>query len=351
MVAAIDRATAGIARVRERRPFIDHLVRMVVHYGQVKGNLHAGAITYFAFLSFFPLLALTFFAVGLVSEVYTDADGQVRTAIQSIFPGLVGDGEGQVPLDTVRSFSGLAGVIGLLGVLYTGSSFIQVLREALTYVFEQPQSTVAFPKQKLADLGAMASIGGALLLSIAIGGGISRLSKVLLDLVGLDDDLAWLLSGLALLVGFAVNTLLFFLMFRQLARPEAPARSLWQGALFSAVAFELLKQVASTLLASTKEQPAFQAFGIALILLVWINYFARLAIFGASFAHTSRAAMAARRVKSLPVQGPQAPSLAQWAAAAEPEPAAPRVRRAAGSFAAGGAAMLALVAAARRLTR
>lgn len=350
MVAVVDRATTRFARLRAKRPFVDHVVRMVQHYGQVKGNLHAGAITYFAFLSFFPLLALTFFAVGLVSQVYPDANDQVRAVIQGIFPGLVGNDEGQVPLDTVRSFSGVAGVIGLVGVLYTGSGFIQVLREALTFVFERPQSTAAFPQQKLADVLAMATIGSALLISVALGGGISRLSTVLLDLVGLDDDLAWVLSGLALLVGFGVNTLLFFLMFRQLARPEAPAKSLWQGALLSAVAFELLKQVASTLLTATKEQPAFQAFGIALILLIWINYFARLTIYGASFSHTSLEAIALRSHQGDPVQGPQSPTQRQWAQAAGGPPTS-LVRRSATPFAAGGAAMLALVAAIRRTQR
>ena len=52
---------------------MDHLVRMVQHYGNVKGSLQAGAATYFAFLSFFPILALAFFAIGWVAQVYPDA--------------------------------------------------------------------------------------------------------------------------------------------------------------------------------------------------------------------------------------------------------------------------------------
>ena len=48
------------------------------HYGDVKGGLQAGAVTYFAFLSFFPILALAFFVVGLLSQVYPDARGRPR---------------------------------------------------------------------------------------------------------------------------------------------------------------------------------------------------------------------------------------------------------------------------------
>ena len=52
---------------------------MVQHYGAVNGNAQAGAVTYFGFLSFFPILALGFFVIGLVAQLYPDikaADGR-----------------------------------------------------------------------------------------------------------------------------------------------------------------------------------------------------------------------------------------------------------------------------------
>ena len=64
-----------VADVREHRPFVDHVVRTVEHYGSVNGNALAAAVTYFAFLSFFPILALAFAVVGLVSRAYPNADG------------------------------------------------------------------------------------------------------------------------------------------------------------------------------------------------------------------------------------------------------------------------------------
>jgi membrane protein len=55
-----------------------------------------------------------------------------------------------------------------------------------------------------------------------------------------------------------------------------------------ALGFELLKQASTWLLAATTRQPAFQAFGIALILLVWIYYFSRVLLFAASWAATHK---------------------------------------------------------------
>ena len=72
------------------------------------------------------------------------------------------------------------------------------------------------------------------------------------------------------------------------------AGSLWAGAVLGAIAFEVLKQALELLLKSTQGNPAFQAFGIALILLVWINYFSRVVLYAAAFAHTSPAARALR---------------------------------------------------------
>ena len=83
-------------------------------------------------------------------------------------------------------------------------------------------------------------------------------------------------------------------MFTLLAQPRAPRISLVKGALLGAVGFEVLKAVALLLIAQTKGQPAFQAFGVALILVVWINYFSRLVMLAAAWAYTSPGAVAQR---------------------------------------------------------
>ncbi len=350
MAAAVDRAK-DVATEVQRRPFVAHLLRMVQHYGSSQGNLHAGAVSYFAFLSFFPLLALTFFAVGIVSQVYPDLNSQVRDAIQDLFPGLVGSDKGQISLDQIRGFSGLAGLLGLAGVLYTGLGFVQVLREALTLTFGRPLPTASFVKIKLMDLLGLVTVGGTLFLSVAVGSGVTRFSSGLLGLLGLGDELRLVLVAFGVAVSLLINAVLFFVMFKQLARAPVPSRSLWSGALLGAIGFELIKQLSAQVISLTQGNPAFQAFGIALTLIVVFNYFARLTLYAACWAYTTRAAMALRPVDGVPVQGPQAPSLAQWSAATEPSVAPTLVRRVAAPFAAGSAAMLALVALMRRLLR
>ena len=59
----------------------------------------------------------------------------------------------------------------------------------------------------------------------------------------------------------------------------------WQGALVGAIGFEALKNLSVYLLGAAKGQPAFQVFGISLILLVWINYFSRVTLYAAAWAY------------------------------------------------------------------
>src|SRR5680860_1135413 len=138
MASLKERVTTKVKEVRERRPIVDHLVKMVAHYGAVNGNGQAGAVTFFGFLSFFPILALAFFLVGYVSQVYGEANTYLVQAIDEIFPGLIGNGETQISLTDFQENAGAIGIIGLVGVLYSGLGWLSGMREALLTMFKMP---------------------------------------------------------------------------------------------------------------------------------------------------------------------------------------------------------------------
>lgn len=346
MPALVERVKARIEDVRQRRPLIDHLVRMQEHYGEVKAGQQAGAVTYFAFLSFFPILALAFFVVGRIAAVYRGVRGDLTDALDAVMPGLIGSEEGQLSLQTIEDAAATLGIIGAVVLLYSGLGWLSAMRDALVVVFEVPaKEQPNFVVGKLRDLVTLALIGSILLVSVAVAGLVGGLSDLVLDWLGLGTELGWLVKLLTVVLGFAANMLLFFSMFRLLAEPHTPRRSLWSGALLGAVAFEVLKQVSGFLIGSTQGNPAFQAFGIALIVLVWINYFSRVVLYAAAFAHTSPAARAARPdADPAPVQGPPSPPV--WRRPAEPEEPAW-----APAYVAGALSTLGAVALMKRLTK
>ena len=288
-----ERVTTRVSQVRERRPFVDHLVRTQLHYGSVKASQQAGAITYFAFLSFFPIMALAFFLIGYIVKVFPDAQDTLVKAIGELLPGLLGTRDDQISIVDVQDAAGAVGLVGLVGLVYAGLGWLSAMRDALVVVFEMPdQEQRNFVLGKLHDLVSLALVGFVLVFSVGASGLVSGFSKDVLDWVGLGTELGWLLALLTVALGLGANTVLFFALFKLLGESPTPTRSLWSGALFGAIGFEVLKQLSGLLLASTKNQPAFQAFGIALILLVWINYFSRVVLYSAAFAHTSREARA-----------------------------------------------------------
>lgn len=332
----------------------DHLMRMVEHYGRVKGNLQAGAVTYFGFLSFFPILALAFFVIGYVSSVYQGAEENLIDAINSVLPGMVGEGEGQISLESIQESASAVGLIGLVGVLYAGLGWLSGMRQALMVMFERPERVKPnFVVGKLRDLASLTTIGVVLVISVGVSSVISGFSRQVLELVGLGEELSPLLTLITVVVGLATNMLLFYALFRLLADPQIPKTSMWSGALLGALGFEVLKRLSALLMESTKSQPAFQAFGIALILVVWINYFSRVVMFAAAWAHTSRRA---RKVLARLAKQRAARERATMVGSFEPGKATVKMvgddaekKRSTRAFAAGGASMLAVVAVVRRV--
>lgn len=352
MPSMVQRVKGRIEAARERRPLLDQVVRTVGHYGAVKGNLQAGAVTYFAFISFFPILALAFAVIGFVARVYDGAETDLVDAINSVLPGLVGEGEGEISLDDIRDSAPGILSVGLVVVLYSGLGWLSSMRDALLVVFEMPSGQQPnFLVGKVRDLLALTTLGLILVVAVGVSGIARGLSEQILDWVGLGSGLGWLLGLVAVTIGLAANALLFFALFKVLAEPDLPRRALWSGAILGAVGFEALKQVSQLLLQSTASSPAFQAFGIALILVVWINYFSRVVMYAAAWAYVHPAARALRPEGDAPTQGPPSPPLAwrdRLAADRAEEPAAVRW---ATPFAAGSAATLALVAVLRRKGR
>ena len=283
-----------IQRLRDRYPFFDHVMAMNEHYGKVEGSVLAGAVTYFGFLSFFPILAVAFAVVGYVSVAYPDARDSLVTAIQQVFPGIVSStGEpGTISLADIESAKAAAGVIGFLGVLYSGLNWVSGLRLALEDAFEVPRSEKRnFIVGKGIDLLALGLIGAILIVSVGLAGVVKGAADEILDVIGLSGSIigAVLVWAVGIVLGVAASTLLFFTMFRVLGSPELPSKPLWSGAILGAVGFEVLKLLVVNVIGGVGGS-AFAPLAIAVTLVVWINYFSRLILYGASWAVTSPSA-------------------------------------------------------------
>lgn len=289
----VDRLKARLAAARERYAVLDHAITAYQHYTSVQGNVLAGAVTYFGFLSFFPVLALAFAVVGYVAGAVPNAEDTLVEALQEVLPGLVGpDGsDAVIKISTFTDAAGTATVFGVVGLLYSGLGWLSGLREALQAIFAVPPGAKRnFVLGKAFDLITLLVLGIVLFVSVGLSTAVSGFLDALLGWVNLEDapGIGLLVSGVAILLGIGASTLLFFFMFRLLPNPDLPTRALFRGALFGAIGFEILKLLAGFLISSATQNPAAALLGTALILLVWINYFSRIALLAAAWAATSK---------------------------------------------------------------
>jgi membrane protein len=260
------RAVLGTARIRW--PWFDHLVRTFQRYQIQSGDRLAGAISYFAFLSFFPIIALAFAVFGYFLSVRPDATATLREAINQYLPGLAD----KLPIQEIADSRTSAGVIGLLGLLYAGLGAIDALRGALREISMTTEPPLNFLLAKLRDLSALILLGTTMVASVLVGGFATQAGGTVAEWLGLSESAVG--RGTIWLVGVTVSVLadvvVFLIILRWLGRSRQPLRVLLRGALFGAVGFALLKQLAALLLSHILNNPIYGVFAVVVGLLVFM---------------------------------------------------------------------------------
>ncbi|MEO3799004.1 YihY/virulence factor BrkB family protein [Nonomuraea sp. B1E8] len=270
---------------RVRRPSIDHLIRTVQRYRLQSGDRLAGAVTYFAFLSFFPLLSLAYAVLGFAVATSDATRDALQRAITERLPGLAS----QLNLEGIAQARETAGIIGLLGLLYAGFGALDALREALREMSMTTAPPLGFVAGKLRDLASLVIVGATMILSVLVAGfATTATDKVLHALFGDSSMLVTLglrIAGVVASVG--ADWLLFLILLGWVAKAGLPFRAIAQGALLGALGFGVLKQAATLLLGHTLSNPVYGAFAVIVGLLIWINISARLVLFVAAWTSTA----------------------------------------------------------------
>lgn len=278
-------AQTGVKTVRARRPFLDHVIRAFSRYQADGGDRLAASVTYFGFLSFFPLIALAFSIAGFVVDAYPDAQSQLTEQINNFLPGL----SDKLDVATIGNAKVATGLVGLVGLLFAGLGWIDALREAVRTVWHHNVQAGNFVVKKLVDIGVLAGLGLTLLASVAVTGVSSAAMTWFLDLIGLENNSVARIGlravgiALALLVDLAV----FVYLFTRLPRLDTPIRRVLKGALLGAVGLEILKVVGSLLVSRTTNNPVYGAFAVVVGLLIWINLVSRFMLFTAAWTVTA----------------------------------------------------------------
>lgn len=288
--AAQETAKETGSAVRRRAPWLDHLVRAGLRYTDRNGDYLAAGITYFSFLSLFPVLLLALSVAGFVLNRDPALQHRLNTFIAEQIPGQLGASV-VTALDGAIASRGAVGVVGLLGLAYAGTGWIGNLRTAFRLTWSGDRSRAGnLIRHRLEDLLVLAGLGVISLASLLLTAGTSAATGWLQQSLGLPDStpVAVATTAIGIAVGITGDTLVFGWLFVRLPRVAARPREVLRGALFGAVGFELLKQLGAIYAQLLSRSAVAGVFGSAIGLLVWLNLVARFLIFAVAWTATGR---------------------------------------------------------------
>ena len=194
-------------------------------------------IAWQSLLSLFPIIiaALSIFSLFIRDPRQRD---QLVSGIQSQFPAQADDLLSF--LDETRDIGGLLGIIGFLGLLWTGSNLFGTMEHVFDRFYAAEQRS--FIRQRLMALMMTAIFVVLLIFSVAANAAGHSIAELADWFLGFPPEgvAATIGLGVGWLISLGSAFLLFFAIFKIVPNVPLSMRPVWKGALASAALFVLL---------------------------------------------------------------------------------------------------------------
>lgn len=224
--------SARIDRFEQRHSWIGFPLAVIYKYFDDQGAYLAALITYYGFLSLFPLLLLLVTGLGFTLDGNPHLRQQLLDSALVQFPGLSGQVQG------VQALSGnwVALVVGIVGSLYGALGVAQATQNALNKAWGVSRNKRPNP--------IMSRVRGLLFL-IVMGAGLlvtTALSVLTTHVHALGAHLGLYFFVPLRLLTIAANATLFLAAFRVLTARDVTVRQALPGAVVASVAWQLLQE-------------------------------------------------------------------------------------------------------------
>jgi membrane protein len=269
-----------IDRFQQRRPVLAFPIAVWKKFGDDSAGSLAALIAYYAFASIFPLLLVLVTVASLVLQHHPALLHTVRTDAARDFPGF---GQQLIPRHGLHE-AGFALAIGIILTIFGARGVASAAQNAYNQVWEVPLvRRPGFLPGTLRSVGLILVVGAGQLVTLIIS--------------GLAGGVGHSFSGAgayvaATAVALVLNVGLFWVAFRLATAPEVPGRDLWLGAGLSAVAWQVLQSVGTTLLRDdvSKSSAVAGTFALVLGVLAWFYLQAEITLYAveASVVHARR---------------------------------------------------------------
>lgn len=263
--------------VTQARALVDRLEQTPVgralhRFNHFRGTRLAGTVTFYGFLSVFPILVLAFSVTLRV--VGADGVAQLEQFVEEYIPGIADE----LALQQLRRSAASLQVVGAATLLVTGLGWVDATRASVRSMWGLPDRDGFFLWRKLVDLVALVGLGVLVALSLLASTWVSGEGERLLEWLGQDESTVGLVATnvLAQVLASLTATLLVAYILSGLPRIHVPWRVLLPAALVGGVALEVLKRLLIGYISGFAGNNTYGAFGVPVALLVWIYVIARL---------------------------------------------------------------------------
>lgn len=245
----------------------------------------SAALSYYAIFSIPGLLMIIIWAAGIFFGEEA-VRGEINNQIGGLMGGETADSvENIVEESAMEDSNLLMKIIGIGALVFGSTTLFFQLQKTLNYLWNVEAAPENNFKKLLLDrassLGLILVIAFLLLISLVLSSAISVLSAYITRNFG--EEVYYLVEVVNFVISLGVISVLFAVMFKVLPDVEIRWKSVWVGAIVTAVLFSIGKTLLGLYFGIADPTSSFGAAGTIILVMLWVNYACLILFFGAEF--------------------------------------------------------------------
>lgn len=271
----VQKTTRNFNAYQQRHRFTAFSYAVIKKYGEDNAGSQAALLTYYGFLSLFPLLLVLTTVTNNIIGSHPHLQTTVIQGVTDYFP-LIGNQLAEHVNGLQRN--GLALAAGILFTLYGARGVAEVFRKGVQHIWQVPLSQRdGFPKSTLKSL-CLLLVGGAGLMAASILAGLTSAA-----------GRGWDFRALSI----ALNLFILFWLFNFLLNFSLPShvtvKQTMAGAASAAVGLVVLQSLGGYIVAHELKNldALYSYFALPLGMLFWIYLQAQMLYYSVEIAHVS----------------------------------------------------------------
>ena len=247
----------------------------------------SAALAYYMVFSLPPMLLIVLWTGELLYK-----EVEIRDAVFAEIAVLVGEEGARQLMGTIEGLNIehptlLATLVGIAVLLFTASTALVTIQNALKRLFEVPPADTVgkgiwqFIRHRLVSFAMLIIISLILSVSLVFDAAITAFDLSLAAWLGRFSHVLVIIDSF--LIDLLSMTVLFAIVFRYLPDARLKWRDIWIGALLTAALFSFGQYLIGYLIGRNEIASLYDAAGSILVLMLWVFYASAILFLGASF--------------------------------------------------------------------